>query len=1187
MAPQPGHTIDQTPEYLAFINTLREYHAKRGTNFEPEPKVGQTPVDLLKLFKVIVEHGGYDKISEEKLAWRNMVNILELYSNNEASAAYSLKLAYYKNLAAYEIQTVHKQEPPPPEILEHLSAKGGGLLTRTLENYGGHRANMRPSGAFDSPMSGTGSTADSMATPTHQDHAAPADGTPLSGRASRGLREAPPQRVIFQPDTASTRQSRHASSASGQQHAAGGSGVGGSGASSHLGHLPGNTPQGGGGAHQSFPMHSFPPNHQMQPQQQQHQSPSQQHQNQHLRNVSMLYNPPNTDHFSATVQNYEPRGPVPMVLRLVEAPANAPNKFLQQQRLQRLAASGVDLNRFATRPPVPPGNEGPNIYVRCLGALRSGVQAEEAFALSHLVKISFERGDKYKFESFPGLAEGLVEKALQVGSLFYHDVQWKVSYDPETDDLDIGELDGVHGTPDILERIAQLRPRAAVECIQTEDFADKLVLITEAALTIRNMVTLQENAYFVADFAPCRDFLCIALNLPNRDAVVELKHCALDIAEQLTPYLALGDDDPLYQTLLRQLDSADRGTVLTALRAVGRISMNMTQMNRLGSVPPGVLQSVMNWLLLNDDELMDACLDFLYQYTAVAANVDRLLRSVRTESLVSHLVRLLSHGAKRGVKELVLQPEHKLPASEEVLALPPDLLTRLVATDEPERCYTWLRCFFEEDPDSSITQIAIWQAYQSSFLQPVQQSGRTMLGAAEFIRNVTHVYHAAGAQIQKEQTPQGEVQKFIIKGIRPRKRPISPEGHEFFRCQWRVAASNATATTPSAPGNPHVCGIFFGAADKMYTHILTQHMGEKPDAAGKVANVKEREVQCMWAGCRKYPKGTKMLLVDFMKHVKTHAVKAEHDIRHKDKQQQQQDAPAQSTTGNGPHADGSTRSSSGGGSGSSTQPSQQQQQQQQQQQSAGQSPNPLKHQRQRSSVTNGDLMATGPGNSAAANGGGASNAAGAAANSGTPGASSLSGGSGGGSISSSGSSSNKRQKRSYVVPARTISVAYEETATMRDERNPNLPAQAAGIPLSAVLVLRNIARNAAKVDVVLDERGQVVLQVNDEEGEDAVATKEAAAAAAAAAKRGKASQPGTPSSLSLATLQPPPPLQAKAGSTRHSPAEAAAAAAAQESGGWNERLFRPMLPRLYEIMAENRALATYITSLFQLIGEEA
>ena len=36
---------------------------------------------------------------------------------------------------AYEISTVHNREPPPKEIVEDVSAKGGDLLTRTVENY--------------------------------------------------------------------------------------------------------------------------------------------------------------------------------------------------------------------------------------------------------------------------------------------------------------------------------------------------------------------------------------------------------------------------------------------------------------------------------------------------------------------------------------------------------------------------------------------------------------------------------------------------------------------------------------------------------------------------------------------------------------------------------------------------------------------------------------------------------------------------------------------------------------------------------------------------------------------------------------------------------------------------------------------------------------------------------------------
>lgn len=36
---------------------------------------------------------------------------------------------------AYEIKTLHGREPPPIEILEKLTAKGGDILSRTVENF--------------------------------------------------------------------------------------------------------------------------------------------------------------------------------------------------------------------------------------------------------------------------------------------------------------------------------------------------------------------------------------------------------------------------------------------------------------------------------------------------------------------------------------------------------------------------------------------------------------------------------------------------------------------------------------------------------------------------------------------------------------------------------------------------------------------------------------------------------------------------------------------------------------------------------------------------------------------------------------------------------------------------------------------------------------------------------------------
>jgi chromatin structure-remodeling complex subunit RSC9 len=95
-----------------------------------------------------------------------------------------------------------------------------------------------------------------------------------------------------------------------------------------------------------------------------------------------------------------------------------------------------------------------------------------------------------------------------------------------------------------------------------------------------------------------------------------------------------------------------------------------------------------------------------------------------------------------------------------------------------------------------------------------------------------------------------------------------------------------------------------------------------------------------------------------------------------------------------------------------------------------------------------------------------------------------------------------------------MALTFEETLTVRDERNPSAPPQAAGIPLSAVLILRNIARNVVKTDA-------------EEE---------------------------------LKKIQK---------------------AHGDEQGGYNETLFRPVLPRLFEILAENKAMVCIVFFSFR------
>lgn len=630
------------------------------------------------------------------------------------------------------------------------------------------------------------------------------------------------------------------------------------------------------------------------------------------------------------------------------------------------------------------------------------------------MKISYERGDRYKFDGFPGLAEGLVDIAVRVGGLFY-DVQWTICYNPESDGEDPAELDGVNGTPDILERIAQLRPLPLHDHVQPAEFSQKLTLVTETAMTFRNMVMLPENSGTMADFPPLKDLLCIMLHLPASEITVELKHIALDIAEQLTPNLVLDSGDPLYRSLLSQLKSVDRGSILTSLRALTRASMNLLESNKLAGIQLDILERIIDWLMLHDDEMLDSCLDFLYQYTAVVPNLENLLtfRSTnpeKIESLVRHLARLLSHGARRVTYVQTIKPEIKIPYSEEVAPLPHDLQERFLAVEEPERCYMWLKSLFEEDADASITQIAIWTAYQSSFSSRLAQMGKAMISPADFIRNVNHVWTTAGAQIIRG--PKGENQKFIIKGIRARSRPVDPEndGGEYFRCLWTL------------PGPKYQkCNLFFANAEKMYYHILEAHMHEKPGEDGRYAN-KDVETRCFWAGCNKFPDSSKKPLAQFMTHVKTHLLAVQQLF------EPTKPPPSAATNDSETSVDGSGPSP----------------------------PTPVA----------------------------------------------------------------KRPKRSYTIPAKSFTITNEETLTTRDERNPNI-VQPAGIPLSAVLVLRNIARNVVKTEAQED-----LLKEQEKQGVE------------------------------------------------------------ENARGWNEKLFRTVLPRLHEIMTVNRALAPNVASLLELIQEQ-
>ena len=716
----------------------------------------------------MVEEGGYDLCSDTKakpLMWRRFAEEFVGKNQYTAAQAFQIKNVYYKNLCAYEISNHWNKEPPPKEILEEVTAKGGNVMTRTLENFAKPPTKEERNLANDDDAS---DESPGQKTPKQEATDGAEEPGSAAGRTSR-LRQAPPQRVLFQPDlTAQGRQTR------GQAN-------------------PSASPAPG--------INGAPP-------------------------AGMM------NGTSATLAGYEPSQSYPLSLKPVVTPANNPDYYRQQLKRKAESAMGPIARKYRNIMLPGTGFIGPNIYVRAQLALQSGIEQEEQYALHHLVKISHERGDKYRFDQFPGLAEALVKKAMQVCGLFY-DVEWDVSYEDETMDGDDEILNGLSGTSDIVRRLRQMVPRATEDNLQEPAFASQLDRVMEAGLILRNMSLQAENAKYLFNMPTTRDYLAVVLNLPQHPAVIELQHYALDTAEQVLVWCDLGPKDALYQALIRQLYGQDRGAIVLALRTLARIAMNLAGPKRLDEIPAAVLRKVQNWLLVEDEELKSACLDFLFQYTSFSDNVANLLDTVDSTSLAHHLSRLLLFAAKenREIRPFTARQDPSTLGPHPIPCLSKSVISMLLALDEPERSSEWLRMCFLADRDSDMTQISLWQAYQSTFAPYAPTHPHLVAG--EFIKNVSNTFAGATAQVAGSN-------KYVIKGIRARQTPVmtgllrgsggKDKGRELAKCRWSIMVPSDPVRDPitgvlSGGGmREGECSEWFWKEGDLLKHVLRDHV---------------------------------------------------------------------------------------------------------------------------------------------------------------------------------------------------------------------------------------------------------------------------------------------------------------------------------------------------------------------------
>lgn len=438
-----------------------------------------------------------------------------------------------------------------------------------------------------------------------------------------------------------------------------------------------------------------------------------------------------------------------------------------------------------------------------------------------------------------------MQKALEITYLCTG-IRWELEYDPRQPTDRVNVLNSLHGTRNILEKIRQLPTSLPNDSLETFDFNHRLRNVKEATLVLRNMVLLKENAFYVSRYARglLRDFLVITLNTPKQPRFNEIKNDALDIAEEVTKFMRTDPEDPLWISLVDCLGSPDRAHIIRALWSLTHFGTEIGHSDgqAMESLSKPTLQQLYYHTLLDlDKDILSGALDMWYQYTLNPDNIETLMDVINFPIVfVPRIVALLTYEARATKMETILQEEKVAPPPSDIPRVPSELLQKLMELSEPERSSQWLRCCFVEDAECEITQIALWQAYQSRFADP-RVPGGGVLPAAEFIKNVSNTFTNAQAQVINGP---GTNTKFIIKGIRPLETAYTFEGFPYLYCRWE---------DHSKPSK--MCQRAFTSPNDLRVHVFADHMnleaGETPGSF-KTESTEGAVPSCQWDHCTRF-----------------------------------------------------------------------------------------------------------------------------------------------------------------------------------------------------------------------------------------------------------------------------------------------------------------------------------------------
>ncbi|KAJ3106414.1 Peroxisomal membrane signal receptor PTS1 [Phlyctochytrium planicorne] len=302
-----------------------------------------------------------------------------------------------------------------------------------------------------------------------------------------------------------------------------------------------------------------------------------------------------------------------------------PSGFQQPPRAQ-FTPQQVAANRYT--PAAAPARTVP-----AAPAVESGLPNEVDWAFNKLVKLSFTCHSNFHI----GTIAGLLDSIIAYADPFFIHLKLNTALDNfETTVDDEGWTTRKDGKQNILPVFSDFT------IFNTTQSSELMERVMQVMHILRNFSFLDHHARFFISQHSILTILAKAIALPSYSWYVEVKQYSLDIFENLAGCLQLrGKNDFYLACLKKMLFDPNRSIVLGALRSLTKLCSNEVNHSCLSDIDPESFAKLFQHLTVKDDELVYAVLEFIYVHTCLGTEVSLKIASASPTNIVRTLTSVL------------------------------------------------------------------------------------------------------------------------------------------------------------------------------------------------------------------------------------------------------------------------------------------------------------------------------------------------------------------------------------------------------------------------------------------------------------------------------------------------------------------------------------------------------------------